>query len=207
MIRARKAPGPIAPRSISLRHRGSRAFEVVAVAVLGSALLNCGDDEPARDQAVFWIQLGTASGATCSSTRAFNLPGMDARTIITGTNGTGDRLVDGDDDSLVECSVTEAAAAGQYNLSFNLSSGEIGSFNVRGSLTKPADADGQGTFDVIFNTTSFSLEQDGCTGTIRQALRGAVWISSLSCPGLIDPSSPGISCTGNGGLIAENCSR
>jgi hypothetical protein len=191
-----------------LRHRRSWAFKVLTVGVLGSALsaLSCGDDEPARDQAVLWLQLGTALGATCSSARAFNLPDDGARSIITG-NGAGDRLVDGSDDANIVCGVSEGSAAGQYNVNFNLSRGEIGSFNLRGSLTKPADGDGQGMFNVVFATTSFTLQQNGCTGTVRQALPGAVWLSSLSCPGLVDPSSPAITCTGTGGLIAENCSR
>jgi hypothetical protein len=183
-------------------------FEVLTVAVLGGAL-GCGDDKPARDQTVFWMQLGTSLGQMCSSTKTFSLPDDSARNTITNPNDDAERLVDGSDGSLVECTVSEGNAAGAYDLQLTLSIGEIGSMYLRGPLTKPAGADGQGTFDINFNTTSFSLEQEdlGCTGTVKDARPGAVWITDLSCPSMSDPSSPGVACTGSGGLIAENCAK
>jgi hypothetical protein len=185
-----------------LRHRRSLAFEVLALVALGGTLA-CGDDEPARDQSVFWMTLGT-SGATCSSARTYSVPDETARTVTSG-NGQGERLVDGDD-GLVECRVQEAAA-GQFNVSLNLTSGEIGALSIRGTASKAPNVDGTATIDIDFRTTGFRLQQDGCTATVREALAGAVWLDDLSCPGLIDPSSPSISCTGTGGLIIENCSR
>jgi hypothetical protein len=171
--------------------------------------LGCGDDEPARDQTVFWMQLGTALGQVCSSTRTFSLPDEAARNTITNPSDDAERLVDGSDGSLVECTVSEGSAAGAYDFELNLSSGEIGRLLIRGPLTKPAGVDGQGTFDINFNTTSFSLAQQslGCTGTVKDARPGAVWITGLNCPNMSDASSPGVSCTGTGGLIAENCAN
>src|SRR5690606_36335824 len=116
-------------------------------------------------------------------------------------NGGGERLVDGDD-GFVECSVQQGGADGQFDLDVSLSAGVIGSLRISGEAAGTA-----ATVDVTFTTTSFSLEQDGCTATVREALAGAIWLDNLSCPGLVDRSSPAISCTGTGGLIAENCSR
>ncbi len=183
-----------------MRQRRSLAFEVLALAALGGAFA-CGDDEPARDQSVFWMSLQTSPGATCSSARTYSLPDDTARAVTTG-NGQGERLVDGDE-GLVECTVQEGAA-GQFSLSVNLSSGEIGSLSIRGSANK---TDGTATVDVDFTTTGFRLTQDGCQATVREALPGALWLDDLSCPGLIEPSSPGVTCNGAGGLIVENCAR
>jgi hypothetical protein len=172
----------------------------VAIALTGGSVLSCGDDEPARDQAVLWLQLGTMVGQRCSSADTFNLPDDTARNTITGTSGTGERLVDGSGGSFVTCTVTEEAG-GQFNLQVELTSGPIGNFELSGTI-----ANGQGMFDVSLNA-GFNLQQEGCTGTVKQALAGAVWISALSCPNLVDASSPGVACTGTGGLIAENCAR
>jgi hypothetical protein len=164
--------------------------------------LACGDDEPARDQTVFWMTLGTSQGARCSSVDTFDVPNDGTARNITIGNGAGARFVDGDD-GFVECTVEEGSAAGQFNLSLELSAGDFGSLYVTGVATGE-----EATLNVDFTTTSsISLGQDGCTASVRQALAGAIWLQELSCPGLVDPSSPGISCTGTGGLIAENCSR
>lgn len=166
-----------------------------------SSVLACGDDEPARDRAVFWMTLGTSLGATCSSAETFSVPeGSDARQTIIGT-GAGERLVDGDG-GFVGCTVQQGSADGQFNFDVDLSAGVIGSLGISGSTTGTT-----ATVDVSFTTTSFGLAQDGCTATVREALAGAIWLDELSCPGLVDRSSPAISCTGTGGLIAENCSR
>lgn len=186
-----------------MRHRRSLAFEVLTLAAL-SGTLACGDDEPARDQSVFWMALGTSLGATCSSARTFSLPNETARTVTSG-NGQGDRLVDGDD-GIVSCRVEETGT-GQFSVSVDLSSGEIGTLSIRGTASKAPSVEGTATVDVDFTTTQFRLTQDGCTATVREALAGAIWLDDLSCPGLVDPSSPGISCTGTGGVIAENCAR
>lgn len=169
-----------------------------------SLVLGCGDDEPARDQTVFWMSLSANLGQMCSSIRSYSLPDDTARSIITGS-GQGERLVDGDD-AIVECTVSESGA-GQFNVAFDLSSGEIGSFGARGTVSKMPNADGTGTFNINFVTTQFSLEQDGCTATVEEALEGALWVSNLSCPTFGDPRSPSIACTGTGGFILENCSR
>lgn len=169
-------------------------------------MFGCGDDEPPRDQAVFWMNLSPAQGAMCSSARSFFIPGNDARDIITG-GGAGARLVDGEGGGFVSCSVS-ATGADTYAVGLDFSVGEIGSFSARGSVTNGAgDTPGTGTLDIYFTTTQFDLEQRGCTATVEEAFAGATWISNLSCPGMVDPSSPQISCVGTGGFIAENCSR
>jgi len=186
---------------MALWHRRSWAVEVLALVALSGGLA-CGDDEPARDQTIFWVTLGTALGATCSSFDTFDAPNDGSARDITIGRGAGDRFVDGDE-GYVECNVSEGSAAGQFNLSLSLSGGDFGNLSVRGVATG-TDA----TVDLDFTTTGgISLEQDGCTATVREALAGAIWLTNLSCPGLIDPSSPGVTCTGTGGLIAENCSR
>jgi hypothetical protein len=177
------------------------AVEVLALAVMSGALA-CGDDEPARDQTVFWMTLSTSLGARCSSFDTFDVPNDGTARDITIGNGVGDRFVDGDG-GFVECSVEQGSAAGQFNVNLSLSAGDFGNLNVFGVATGD-----QATLDVDFTTTtSISLNQDGCTATVREALAGAIWLQNLNCPGLVDPSSPGIACTGMGGLIAENCAR
>ncbi|HTV24210.1 MAG TPA: hypothetical protein VMG12_36210 [Polyangiaceae bacterium] len=186
---------------MALWHRRSLAVEVLALVAL-SGTLACGDDEPARDQTVFWMTLSTALGATCSSFDTFDVPNDGSARGITTGGGGGDRFVDGDG-GYVECTVEEGSAAGQYNLVMTLSAGDFGNLTVSGVANG-----GMATVDVNFTTnTSVNLEQRGCTATVREALAGAIWLQNLSCPGLVDPSSPGITCTGTGGLIAENCAR
>jgi len=167
-----------------------------------SGALACGDDEPARDQTVFWMALSTSLGARCSSVDTFDVPNDGTARNITTGNGVGDRFVDGDG-GFVECSVAQGSAAGQFNVNVSLSAGDFGNLTVVGVATG-----GQATLDVDFTTTSsISLSQDACTATVKEALAGAIWLQNLSCPGLVDPSSPTIACTGTGGLIAENCAR
>jgi hypothetical protein len=187
---------------MALRHRRSWAVEVLALAAMSGALA-CGDDEPARDQTVFWMTLSTSLGAQCSSFDTFDVPNDGTARNITTGNGAGARFVDGDDDGFVECTVEEGSAAGQFNVSLSLSAGDFGNLSVVGVATGT-----QATVDVNFTTTTaVSLSQDDCTATVEEALAGAIWLKNLSCPGLVDRSSPGISCTGTGGLIAENCAR
>jgi hypothetical protein len=181
------------------------AFEVLTVAALGVAF-GCGDEKPPSDQAVFWMELGPAGSMPCSSSRSFSLPDADARRVLTGS-GQGERLVDGEDDTLVTCSVSEGSASGQFDVSLDLSSGEIGSFSASGAVTMTSATEGTGVLDIIFQTTSFTLRQDGCTATAKAGLEGAVWFDSVSCPGLADRNSPNIRCNGSGGFIAENCAR
>lgn len=177
-------------------------MEVLALAAVSGALA-CGDDKPARDQTVFWIALSASLGAQCSSFETFDVPNDGTARNITTGNGNGARFVDGSDDGYVTCTVEEGSADGQFNVDLRLSAGDFGNLSVVGVA-----AGGQATVDVDFTTTSaLSLSQDDCTATVQEALAGAIWLKNLSCPGLVDPSSPGISCTGTGGLIAENCAR
>jgi hypothetical protein len=176
----------------------------MALAVMGGAL-GCGDDKPARDQTVFWMALSTPLGATCSSFDTFDVPNDGTARNITTGDGGGARFVDGSGDGYVECTVQQGSAAGQFNLSLNLSAGDFGTLSVRGVATGE-----QATVNVDFTTTtsiSLSSPADGCTATVKEALAGAIWLQNLSCPSLTDASSPGIACTGTGGLIAENCAR
>jgi hypothetical protein len=190
---------------MGLRQRRSVTFGVLVLA--GASLaLGCGDEEPAKDQTVFWMQLSTSAGQQCSSTASLSLPDETARSVIIG-NGQGDRLVDGDDDVIVQCSVAPAATADQFNVSFDLSGGAVASFSVRGTVNKVPNVPGTGSLDIDIATSQFALNQDDCAATVEEALGGALWVSNLSCPSLRDPSSPAVECTGTGGFIIENCSR
>jgi hypothetical protein len=173
----------------------------------GAALaLGCGDDKPAKDQTVFWLQMSTGVGQRCSSTASLSLPDDTARQAIIG-NGSGERLVDGDDDVIVECAVTPTATSGQYQVSFDLTGGAVASFSARGTVDKMPGVPGTGSLDIDIATSQFSLNQDDCTATVQEAIGGALWVRNLSCPALRDPSSPEIECTGTGGFIIENCAR
>jgi hypothetical protein len=173
---------------------------------LAASGVGCGDDEPPKDQAVFWMGFAPAAGNTCASARTFSRPDETARATITGTSGGGERLVDGDGDALVECSVS--GGNGQFNVSFNLSSGDIGNVGINGTaMWAGGDTPGTGTLDVDFSTTDFLLVQQDCTATVAQAFPGALWVSNLSCPMLRDPNSTSGLCVGTGGFIIENCSR
>jgi hypothetical protein len=168
--------------------------------------LGCGDDKPAKDQTVFWVQMSTSVGQQCSSAASFSLPDETARSVIIG-NGAGERLVDGDDDVIVECSVVPAATAGQYDVRFDLTGGAVASFSASGTVNKMPGVDGTGTLDVYITTSQFSLSQADCTATVREAIGGALWVSNMTCPALVDPSSPAVECTGTIGFIIENCAR
>jgi hypothetical protein len=171
-----------------------------------SLALGCGDDKPAKDQTVFWFQLSESVGQNCSSTASLSLPDETARQTIIGS-GSGERLVDGDDDVIVECEVSPTATNGQYNVRFDLTGGAVASFSVRGTVDKPPGALGTGNLDVDIAAAGVALNQDDCTATVEEAVGGALWVSSLSCTDLRDPSSPAVACTGTGGFIIENCAR
>jgi len=194
---------PSSERSNGLRHWHGVVFQVLALTLAASGV-GCGDDKPPRDQAVFWMGFAPAAGNTCASARTFSRPDETARATITGEGG-GARLVDGDDDALVECTVS--GGNGQFNVSFNLSSGDIGNVGVNGTVTQSGETPGTGTLDVDFSTTDFLLVQRDCTATVEQAFPGALWVSNLSCPMLRDPNSTSGLCVGTGGFIIENCSR
>lgn len=183
-----------------MRHRHTVVLGVLAFASAAGGLA-CGGDEPARQQAVFWLGFATGPGASCSSAITINLPDDTARATITGLDGRGERLEDAGDD-LVQCSVSPSSTAGSYDLSLRLSSGIIGDFVASGVVTDTA-----GTVDVDVQTSAFSLGQDDCTVEVEKVLAGAVWLRSLRCTNLRDPSSPAIQCIGNGGMIFENCSK
>ena len=171
-----------------------------------SLALGCGDDEPAKDQTVFWLQLSEGVGQNCSSTASLSLPDETARQAIIG-NGSGERLVDGDDGVIVSCSVTPTATNGQYAVSFDLTGGAVASFSVRGTVDKAPGVPGTGSLDVDIAASGIALNQDDCTATVQEAIGGALWVSNLTCPALRDPSSPAVECTGTGGFIIENCAR
>ena len=181
-----------------MRHRLTILGVWAAAATAGG--FACGDDEPAPRQGVFWLGLSPAQGGTCSSSRTFVVP-EGARDTIVSTDAQGDRIVDSGADQVI-CSVSPVAGAeGSFRVSMRLSSGEIGDFSGSGTMSKASG----GQFDLNFTTTSFSLQQEGCTVTVETVKAGAVWIKSLNCPNLRERSSPSIACVGNGGIILENC--
>ena len=166
----------------------------------------CGDDDVAPQQAVLWFGLGTAPGATCSSTKNYQYP-EGARATVTGASGVGARVKDGSE-NLVVCDVRlVAGSTTNYNVSLRFQGGEIGNFVANGVLTDQAPAGAAGTVNVSFNTAQFNLVQSQCTVEVDTLAPGAIWLRGLRCDGLKDPSSPGILCDGQGGLIFENCSH
>jgi hypothetical protein len=166
----------------------------------------CGDDKPAKDQTVFWISLSTPLGKTCSSAKSFNLPDDTARANIVGGGG-GERLKDGGE-NIVECTVSKGSAPGTFNVSYNVSVGEIGSYSASGVLpAPPPDGTSTGPLDISFQTTQFTLGQESCVATVKQLKDGLIWVNNLSCPSLKDDNSPAVECVGTGGFIAENCSH
>lgn len=198
-------------RSIRVRQRLTVLGILGAFAVNGA--LSCGDDKTAPQQSVLWFGLGTALGATCSSTRTFSFPDDTARDTIIGSSGNGTRAVDGSDD-LVECIVKQNPSGADYNVSLRFQGGEVGNFIVSGVLTAPQPVaagqdpvDVDGTVQVDFNTGQFSLSERSCTAKVHTLVPGAIWLRSLNCDALKDPSSPSISCQGTGGVIFENCSH
>jgi hypothetical protein len=177
--------------------------------VLGATVVaagsSCGDDDPPPRQAVIWFGLSTGLGQTCSSAQTFTIPD-GAIPTITGQTGVGDRVTDSGGD-LVDCSITPSAAEGSYNVSLSYSNpaNQVGNLSVSGALSNMAT----GNVTISFTSTAFSLSNpvtQPCTARVKVLdPNGAIWIDQLSCPNLVEASSPGISCVGSGGLIFENC--
>lgn len=169
------------------------------------AALSCGDNEAPPTQAVLWLGLSPSQGSTCSSSRVFQVP-ETAQSTITSTDGRGDRVLDRGADS-VECTMTPAAEAGSYDVTLRYAEngGEIGELRIIGRLHETNG----GELQLDFQTSSFALSSrnsDPCTAQVNRLVpQGALWIDSLNCPRLIDPSSPAIGCVASGGLIFENC--
>jgi hypothetical protein len=173
----------------------------VALAAVGS-VVGCGDDKAPPKQAVFWLGLSPGGGMSCSASGNFQIPD-EARSTITSTTAEGERIED-DADNLVDCDVRLASGSTtDFNVRLRYSGGQVGNFSANGTLTLE---DG-GELDIDFNDGIVALEQDNCVATVKTLRAGAVWISSLRCPNLRDPSSPGVQCDGQGGLIFENCDR
>lgn len=186
-----------------MRHRLGLACGVVVVGLVSIAA-GCGDDEPPPDQTAFFLGVSQATGARCNVARTFGVPDpanpLTARTVIFGDGNRDVRLEDGGDD-LVECRV--AQSGGSYQVSFELSSGEIGNLGISGTAVA---GPGGANLKVDFQTRDFFLGQEGCTGDVQFVGSGALWVNNLNCPTLADPASPSFSCTGTGGFIIENCS-
>jgi hypothetical protein len=197
----------------SLRVRQRLTVLGILGAVAANGALSCGDDKPAPKQSVLWFGLGTALGATCSSARTFSFPDDTARDTILGSSGNGPRASDGADD-LVECTVKQKASGADYDVYLRFQGGEVGNFVAQGVLTAPQpvaagqdSVDTDGTVDITFNTSQFALADRSCTAKVHTLVPGAIWLQSLKCDALKDPSSPSISCQGTGGVIFENCSH
>lgn len=164
------------------------------------------DLDPSPAQAVVWFGLAPAQGANCSSTMTYQAPD-DARETILGNSGAGDRVIDGGENSIV-CTVQPLAGSeGTYDVSLKFQAREIANFVATGRLTESSPSTPPNTVDLYFVTGQFSLSQQKCTTQVRVIVPGAIWISDLHCGGLRDPSVPGVSCDGRGGLIFEECSR
>lgn len=176
---------------------------VSSLLLAGASGVSCGDDEPARRQAAFYLGLSTNQSANCSSADTFELP-EGGRVTTTSMTGEGERIVDRGA-TAVTCTVRAAAdAPGSYQLALSIQTQdtEIGYFSVNGVVSDTAT-----DLDVRLQTTTFQLEQEGCTATIDTVIPGAVWLRDLRCPQLVDERTTGVACSGNGALIFENCSR
>jgi hypothetical protein len=186
-----------------LRHRLGLACGVLVVGLVSIAS-GCGDDEPPPDQTAFFLGLSQANNARCTQSRSFGVPDpanpLTARNVVFGDGNRDVRLEDGGD-HLVECRV--AQSGGTYQMSLEISSGEIGNLGVSGTAVSGV---GGANLSVNFQTQNFFLGQEGCTGDVQFVGAGALWVNNLNCPTLTDPSSPGVSCVGSGGFIIENCS-
>jgi hypothetical protein len=192
-----------ATRSSRVLHR------VLVVGALAGALISttgCGDDAVAPQQAALFFGFGPAQGLSCSSAKTYQYPD-GARATVSGGTGVGDRVKDSSD-YLVECDVRLASpGTSNYNVSLKFQGGEVANFAANGVLTDGAAAGMQGTLDVGFTTGQFSLAEKQCSVGIEKLLPGAIWLNSLHCDNLRDPSSPSIACDGSGALIFENCSH
>ena len=181
-----------------------RVWLIVSSVLLAAASgISCGDDEPARRQAVMYLGLSTTQNANCSSADTFELP-EGAQMTATSTLGEGERIVDRGG-TAVNCTVRETPGAeGSYqvDLSIQTQDNEVGYFSASGVVSDTAS-----DLDVRLQTTGFELEQEGCTATIEFAIAGAVWLRDLYCPQLTEERTIGNLCTGRGALIFENCSR
>jgi len=177
---------------------------LAAAAVISVA--GCGDPKVAPAQTAMWFGLGAVPGATCSSNKTFQIPD-GARATTSGTSGMGPRVEDGGENA-VECDVRLACGSTtNYNVSLRLQVGEIGNFVANGVLTKADDPQAAGTVDVALITPQFSLGQTKCAVGIETLVPGAIWLKTLHCDNMRDPSSPGIACDGQGGVIFENCAH
>jgi len=192
-----------ATRSSRVLHR------VLVVGALVGALISttgCGDDPVAPQQAVVWFGLGPAQGMSCSSAKNYQYPD-GARATVSGGDGAGDRIKDGGD-YLVQCDVGLASGStNNYNVSLKFQGGEVGNLVASGVLTDGAPVGMQGTLDVDFTTAQFGLAQNQCSVSVKKLFPGALWLQSVHCDNLKDPSSPSIACDGTGALIFENCSH
>ena len=202
---ARAEGCPPHPAAESRFWRTATRLAVIGLVPLFSAA--CGDEEAPPQQAAVWLTLGTPLGGNCPALDNFEFPD-DARTIITTDGkappGEPARVVDGAD--LVSCRVAGVAGMPDvFDVEFEFSAGAIGNMIAEGQVSEAAG----GTLDVNLQANSGGLElaQDGCAVTVKEALAGAVWITSLSCSNMLQARSPGQACTGTGGLILENCAR
>ena len=189
-----------------MRHRLGIVVPLAAAAVLTGA--GCGNEKIAPAQTAMWFGLGAVPGATCSSTKTFQIPD-GARVTTSGMYGDGERVKDGGDNTVI-CDVRLASGSTtDYNVSLRLqvSANGIGNFVASGVLTDVDDPQAAGTLDVALITPQFQLGQKKCAVGIETLVPGAIWLKTLHCDDMRDPSSPGIACDGQGGLIFENCAH
>ena len=187
--------------TLSSNVRQRFVFLAAVAATAAGLVAGCGDEKAPSKQSVFWLGLNSAPGANCSSNRNYQIPD-GARATITSMSAEGGRIEDGGE-NLVECDVRPVSGSStDFSVDLRFSGGDVGNFSASGTLT----ADG-GELDVSFNTGQFERRQNDCVATVGRLLAGAVWVRGLRCQNLRDPSSPGVVCDGQGGLIFENCDR
>ena len=108
-----------------------------------------------------------------------------------------------DGENLVDCDVRPRnGSSTDYDVRLRFAGADVANFSASGTLSFSG-----GELEVDFNTAEVGLTQLDCVTTVETITPGAIWLRTLHCPNLRDPSSPGLQCDGQGGLIFENCDR
>jgi hypothetical protein len=171
------------------------------VITLGVALTSCSDPADPPPQAAIYIEVG---GASCNTQPPpYSLPsGPDAVQAIrtnggVAPDGTTYRVVDGDKDVEVQCTVSPGADT--ITLNGRLAKSRSVSFNVRGDITTSGGTVQLSEWD---NNRVATLSGE-CTLTNQHVSAGAIW-ANFTCPALTEGMN---TCSANGVFVFENCNE
>lgn len=161
------------------------------------AFFSCSDPVPPAASAGLSLLVGICSDQLVDDDVGTPPPNSAARS-------RGEPVFDGTDGTSVKCNV---AGDGSYQISADVTSPGLPSFNLRGSI----DASGRGTGSLgVQNRNMAAYVQSGqpCTlvvvtdGGTPQINPGAAWIQ-FQCPDLSSP--PSTRCTATGELLIQRC--